>query len=186
MLEARLELAQYCYTSAPEYAIIKITTGDGMTYDATKDDYEYFPELSLEQNQENLEARWRYLYQWAKDNWGHSCHAAGAEARAQYLESCPDDEETLQTIDENDGWAWVESLLEDYGMVDIMNSWIERGSMYPSESTYGANGYEWMLDAVGYDIPGTVFYVQEWLENPYTFYERKDDIRALLAKEGWV
>ena len=128
-----------------------------MTYDPKEDDYEYFPELSLEENQKNLEERYRYLYQWARENWGWSCHAGGAEARAQYLESCYyGNEEDLATLDENDGCDWVEDHLDDYAMVYILNSWVKRGSMYPEETGYGKNGYEWMLDAVGYDVGGCV------------------------------
>ena len=149
-----------------------------MVYDPTKDDYGYDEELTLEENRENLRARSKYLYKWASDN-ALSCHAAGAEARAQYLESCEDyDDESMKCIEENDGWAWVEGHLEDYAMVDTMNAWVEQGTIY-AKSSYG-----WMLDAVGYDIPGCMDYVRTWCDQN-DWYHNMDALKAVLAKDWY-
>ena len=120
-----------------------------MTYDPTKDDYEYDENLTPDENRENMDARSNYLYEWARENWGRSCHAGGAEARAQYLEMCYWNDDDCLEVDENDAWDMVKSWLEDYAMVQILDDMVEDGSIYlPDEKCgYGKNGYGWMLDA---------------------------------------
>ena len=153
-----------------------------MVYDSVKDDYEYDESLSADENRDNMRARMYHLYQWAKENWGTSCHAGGAEARAQYLESCSYNDDDGLDVNENDGWDYVQAHLDDYAMVDIMNGWVERGSIYPETKEYGGNGYEWMLDAVGYDIPHIMMYVRNWLDDN-EWYEKSDDVKTLIAKD---
>lgn len=150
-----------------------------MSYDPTWMNYEYDEDISLEENQKNLRDRSSHLYRWAKDNWKSSCHAAGCEAVAQYLESCPSEtEEDLGWILESDGWVWAEGQLESYAMVEIMDAWVEAGTMY-TESSYG-----WMLDAVGYDIPGVMEYVKEWCDSlAGKWYPKMDELKAIIAEE---
>ncbi len=151
-----------------------------MSYRPTKDDYEYDVDISLEENQQNCSDRTAYLYQWAKDN-SHSCHAAGAEARAQYLESCNyGNEEDMRYTDEMDAWDWVKGHLEDYAMSDTMDAWVEAGTMY-TKSNYG-----WMLDAVGYDIPGVMSYVKEWCDSlDGNWYDKMDELKTIIAKDHY-
>ena len=154
-----------------------------MSYDPTKDDYEYNPELTADENRANMVARYEHLYQWAKDNWGYSCHAAGAEARAQYLEMCVCNDDDNLDVDEDYGWEVVKEWLDEYAMVEILDQMVEDGSIYPPEERrgYGNNGYGWMLDAVGYDIPGCMDYLKEWLDN--NDYYQLDELKKVLAKD---
>ena len=153
-----------------------------MVYDSVKDDYEYDESLSADENRDNMRARMNHLYQWAKDNWGTSCHAGGCEARAQYLESCIYNDDDDLDVDERDGWDWVKSHLEDYAMNDIMDEWVKNNSIYPESTEYGGNGYGWMLDAVGYDIPHTMMYVRNWLDDN-EWYHQMDAVKAVIAKD---
>ena len=151
-----------------------------MTYDPTKDDFAYDFDLSEQENRVNCRARWQYLEDWARDNWDTSCHAAGCAARAEYLyERANSDLEFLQETYEPDGWVLAESLLEDYGMVEILDKWVERG-----EPTCDWGSYDWMLWATGYDIPNTVEYVNDWLEK--NDYHQAEKINQLFISAGWV
>ena len=151
-----------------------------MKYDPTNDEYEYDEEVSLEENRERCTARWEYLEKWAEDNWDHSCHAAGAAARAEYLYHRIDDDELLRDADEiREGWVETENLLLDgCHMEAIMDKWIEKGDM-----TCDWGSYDWMLWAVGYDIPNTVLFVQEWLDTGKgRWYEKGDEIREIMKR----
>lgn len=143
-------------------------------YDPTKDDYEYDSSLTADENRANLEARMNHLYEWAREN-PKSLHAAGCEARAQWLESCSYNDDDQLDVDENDGWQWVEAQLEDYAMVEILDTMVEKNS-YSAQS-----GYSWMLDAVGYDIPGCMDYIYQYLEN-YD-YHQEDKVKAVITKD---
>ena len=125
-----------------------------------------------------------HLYQWAKDNWGYSCHAGGCEARAQYLEMCIDNDDDDLDVNENDGWDVVKDMLWDYGMPDILDNMVKDGSIYTPEERcgYGKNGYGWMLDAVGYDMNGIMDVVKEWLDDNEG-YDNTDEIRMIIAKD---
>ena len=153
-----------------------------MTYDP-KTDYAYDESLTPDENRDNLRARYTYLYKWARDNWTTSCHAGGAEARAQYLECCSWNDDDQLDVDEIDGWDLVEGWLEDYAMVEILDDMIEDGSIYlPEEKRgYGQNGYGWMLAAVGYDINGSMDYIKRYLDK-YD-YDRADEVKAIIAKD---
>ena len=154
-----------------------------MVYDPVKDDYEYDESLSADENRDNMKARYNHLYQWAKDNWGSSCHAGGCEARAQWLESCSYNDDDQLDVDENYGWDYVKDLLDDYAMVDILDQMVVDGSIYPPEERcgYGKNGYGWMLDAVGYDIPGCMDYIYTWLDE--NDYHKAEEMKAIIAKD---
>ena len=156
-----------------------------MSYDPVKDDYEYDENLSADENRDNMRARMNHLYQWAKDNWTVSCHAGGCEARAQWLESCIYNDDDALDVDENYGWDYVKALLEDYAMRDIMDEWVENGSIYPKNPAYGGNGFGWMLDAVGYDIPGIMDYVKEWCDDKWTDYDKMDALKKVIAKDWY-
>ena len=147
-----------------------------MSYNPVKDDYEYNPELTADENRANMVARSQHLYQWAKDNWGYSCHAAGCEARAQWLESCSYNDDDQLDVNENDGWSWVEAQLDDYAMVDILDAMVEQKTI-SAECSYG-----WMLDAVGYDTPGCMDYLKQWLDD--NGYYQLDELKEVLA-EDW-
>ena len=156
-----------------------------MTYDPKKDTYEYDENLSLEENHMNMSARMSYLYDRAKELHSYyDCHWSGCEARAQYLESRLYDDD-LEGMDEMDGWDFVEGHLEDYAMKDIMDSWVERGTIYPESKVYGGNGYEWMLESAGWDIPGVMEYVKNWCDNTLDgkWYEKMDELKAIIAKD---
>ena len=153
-----------------------------MVYDPVNDDYEYDESLSADDNRDNMRARMYHLYQWAKDNWGYSCHAGGCEARAQYLEACIYNDDDDLDVDEMDAYNWVESLLDDYAMRETMDEWVERGSIYPKSREYGGNGYGWMLDAVGYDIPHIMMYVKKWCDDN-EWYDSMDALKAVIAKD---
>jgi len=155
-----------------------------MSYDPKRHDYEYNENLTADENRENMTARYNYLYQWAKENWSYSCHAAGCEARAQYLESCSYNDDDQLDVNENDGWSWVEAQLEDYAMTDILDDMVKNNSIYWPENKagYGGNGYGWMLDAVGYDIPGSMDYIHTWLENN-EWYHNTDALKKVITKD---
>ena len=149
-----------------------------MVYNPAKDDYVYDESLSLEENQENLHARVKYLYQWAQDNWKHSIHAPSMEARAQYLESYSYSDE-LEDVDESYYMDPTESMLEDH-MPAILDYWLETGKWVNCEN-YHNSTYEWMLWAVGHEYYNTQCLVKEWLdENPW--YDHREEILKIM---GW-
>ena len=150
-----------------------------MSYDFTKDDYEYDSNLSVEENQNNLRDRIKYLYQWAQDNWNHSIHAPSMEARAQYLESYSYSDE-LEDVDESYYMDPTESMLEEHFPM-ILDHWLETGKWINCEN-YHNTTYEWMLWAVGHDYSNTQCVVKEWLDkNPW--YDNKEEILKIMEWE---